>query len=70
MLLIPVFWPWEVWEVIPERMLMMMTMWGGVRSNKFFVGMTTVVLHEAITNTNMNNRIKNNIRPLGTSPST
>ena len=24
MLLVPVLWPWEVWEVIPERLLMMM----------------------------------------------
>ena len=39
MLLVPVLWPWEVWEVIPERLLMMMMMiyvggytyWSGVR---------------------------------------
>ena len=24
MLLVPVLYPWEVWEVIPERLLMMM----------------------------------------------
>ena len=31
MLLVPVLWPWEVWEVIPERLLMMMLMIHGVR---------------------------------------
>ena len=28
MLPVPVLWPWEVWEVIPERLLMMMVVFG------------------------------------------